>query len=350
MRKPRTGSIEHRDLFCRTFIETHLKFEPEGLPWPRLEPRYLELLRAFPFWIFARSMEQEADRMIAAFAGTLSDPVIREAVELQGYEEGRHGRLLDHMLERYEIDAAQVPLSNLPVTRDDFVVFGFGECLDSVIGFGGFALARRKQLFPKGLLDIFEHILFEEARHIVFFINWWRYEEELAGRTNPIARALAALQYHIRAGAHQAQGAQGAAVVPAPIDLTGGGSQAILEGVTPQMFIAEALAEERAHMARLDPRLLRPRLVPVLATAALLGLRMLPPARGNLSAPPSGCFVVAWLPRRRYCCASRAGSARGSSAPCRSSTNSCAARVKRSTCAKKSCTTALWSMSSSAAE
>jgi len=92
--KPRVGSIAHRDLFCRTFVETHLPFEPESLPWPRLEPRYVELLRAFPFWSFARSMEQEADRMIAAFSMTLADPTIREAVELQGYEEGRHGRLL----------------------------------------------------------------------------------------------------------------------------------------------------------------------------------------------------------------------------------------------------------------
>lgn len=277
MRKPRIGSIEHRDLFCRTFIETHLKFEPEGLPWPRLEPRYVELLRAFPFWSFARSMEQEADRMIATFAQTLSDPVIREAVELQGYEEGRHGRLLNHMLERYEIDAAQVPLSNLPVTREDWVVFGFGECADSFIGFGGFALAREKEIFPKGLLDIFEHILFEEARHIVFFMNWWRYEEALAGHTNPLARTIDGVKYHLRAVMHQAQGAQGSAVATTPLDLTGGGSQAILAGVTPAKFLAMALAEERMHMARLDPRLLRPRLVPVLATAALLGLRMLPP-------------------------------------------------------------------------
>ena len=277
MRKPRIGSLEHRDLFCRTFIETHRPFEPEDLPWPRLEARYVELLRAFPFWSFARSMEQEADRMIATFAQTLSDPVIRDAVELQGYEEGRHGRLINHMLERYEIDVPNVPLTNLPVTREDFVVFGFSECLDSVIGFGGFALAREKQIFPKGLLDVFEHILFEEARHIVFFINWWRYEEELTGRTNPFARQLAILQYHARAGMHQAQGAQGAAVVPAPIDLTGGGSQAILEGVSPKMFLEVALAEERAMMSRIDPRLLRPRLVPTLATAALLGLRMLPP-------------------------------------------------------------------------
>jgi hypothetical protein len=285
LRKPRAGSIEHRDLFCRTFMETHLPFEPEALPWPQLEPRYVELLRAFPFWSFARSMEQEADRMIATFARTLGDPVIREAVELQGYEEGRHGRLLDHMLERYAIDVPAVPLSNLPVTREHWVVFGFSECLDSFIGFGGFALARQKQIFPKPLLDIFEHILFEETRHIVFFFNWWRYEEALAGNTNALKRSFMALQYHFRALMHQAQGAQGAAVVPAPIDLTGGGSQAILEGVSPKMFLEVALAEERAMMSRIDARLLRPQTVPILAWAALLGLRMLPTRAETRKAP-----------------------------------------------------------------
>jgi hypothetical protein len=285
LRKPRIGSIEHRDLFCRTFIETHMPFEPEALPWPQLEPRYVDLLRAFPFWSFARSMEQEADRMIATFARTLTDPVIREAVELQGYEEGRHGRLLNHMLERYAIDVPSVPLSNLPVTRDSWVVFGFSECTDSFVGFGGFALARQKQIFPKALLDVFEHILFEEARHIVFFMNWWRYEEALAGHANPLARTLSALQYHVRAIMHTAQGAQGAAVVPAPLDLTGGGSQAILDGVTPKTFLEVALAEERAMMSRIDPRLLRPQIVPFLAWAALLGLRMLPP-RAETRKPP----------------------------------------------------------------
>jgi hypothetical protein len=273
----RVGSPQHRDLFCQTFVQTHRPFEPEQLPWPRLEPRYVELLRSFPFWSFARSMEQEADRMIAAFGKTLDDPVIREAVELQGYEEGRHGRLLGHMLERYQIDVPAVPLTNLPVTRDDFVVFGFSECTDSFVGFGGLTLARRKQIFPNALLDIFDHILFEEARHIVFFINWWRYEEQRAGHTNRIARTLAALRYHVRAIMHTAQGAQGAAVVPAPIDLTGGGSQAILEGVSPKMFLEAALETNSAMMARIDRRLLRPRIVPALATAALLGLRMLPP-------------------------------------------------------------------------
>ncbi len=285
MRKPRIGSPEHRDLFCRTFVETHLPFEPETLPWPRLEARYVDLLRAFPFWSFARSMEQEADRMIATFAKTLTDPVIRAAVELQGYEEGRHGRLLNHMLERYEIEVPAVPVSNIPVDRDSWVVFGYSECTDSVVGFGGFALAREKQIFPAALLDIFEQVLYEEARHIVFFINWWRYEEALAGNTSALSRTISALKYHVRAIMHTAQGAQGAAVVPAPLDLTGGGSQAILEGVSPRMFLEKALAEERAVMSRIDARLLRPRIVPFLATAALLGLRMLPPRAETAKRP-----------------------------------------------------------------
>ncbi len=282
MSKPRTGSLAHRDLFCRTFVETHRPFEPEDLPWPALEPRYVDLLRAFPFWSFARSMEQEADRMIATFAQTIDDPVIREAIELQGYEEGRHGRLLNYMLGRYEIDVPAVPLSHLPVTRDDFVVFGFSECADSFIGFGGFALARQKQLFPPGLLDIFEHILFEEARHITFFINWWRYEEARAGVTSPLARTIASLRYHVRAALHDAQGAAGAAVAP---DLTGGGSQVVLDGVSPKTFLELALAENRKHMARLDRRLLRPRIVPFLAGAAVLGLRMLPPRAPAVKRP-----------------------------------------------------------------
>jgi hypothetical protein len=275
----RVGSPEHRDLFCRIFIDTHRPFEPAELPWPQLEARHVELLRAFPFWAFALSMEQEAGRMITAFARTIDDPLIREAVDVQAYEEARHGRLLETMLERYGIEITPLPLSTKPVSRDDFLVFGFSECTDSVVGFGGFALARRKQVFPPALLDIFEHILYEEARHIVFFINWWRYEEERAGRSKPLARLIRAITYSVRAVMHTAQGAQGAEIAPGALNLTGGGSQAILEGVTPQMFLEVALAENGRMMARLDRRLLRPRIVPTLATAALLALRMLPPRK-----------------------------------------------------------------------
>ncbi len=272
----RIGSDEHRDLFCRTFLDTHLAFEPESLPWPKLEPHHVELLRSFPFWAFALSLEREAGRMITDFARTIEDPLIRKAIDLQSYEETRHGRLIEHMLARYEIDVPRVPLSNRPVDREDFVTFGFGECNDSFIGFGGFALAREKRVFPEALLGIFEHILFEEARHITFFINWWRYEEARAGRTNPFARAWRAATYQVRALMHTAQGAQGSQTV-ANLDLTGGGSATILEGVTPLSFLETALRENRAMMARIDRRLVRPRLIPTLATLATIALRLLPP-------------------------------------------------------------------------
>ena len=57
----------------------------------------------------------------------------------------------------------------------------------------------------------------------------------------------------------------------------------ILEGVSPKMFLEFALAENQKMMDRIDPRLLRPRIVPTLATAALLGLRMLPPRESSPS-------------------------------------------------------------------
>jgi hypothetical protein len=272
----RAGTPQHRDLFCRAFVETHLPFEPEALPWPQLEPHHVELLRGFPFWSLALGVEQKAGRMLAIFAESLGDPAIRKAVALQGYEEARHGRLLAHMLSRYGIEVQVAPPSLDAVARDDFLVFGFSECTDSFIGFGGFALARQKQLFPKQLLDVFSQVLYEEARHIVFFINWWRYEEALAGHGNAFARTARAIRYHVRAIQRTAQGAQDTANLA---ELTSGGSQAIFEGVTPQTFLEVALAEHRAMMERFDVRLLKPQIVPALATAAVLGLRMLPPRK-----------------------------------------------------------------------
>jgi hypothetical protein len=31
------GSEAHKELFCRSFMESHQKYEPEQLPWPDLD-------------------------------------------------------------------------------------------------------------------------------------------------------------------------------------------------------------------------------------------------------------------------------------------------------------------------
>ncbi|HYZ17098.1 MAG TPA: hypothetical protein VE591_11875 [Candidatus Acidoferrum sp.] len=272
----RVGTPQHREIFCRSFIDTHVPYEPENLPWPDLDATLLERLRAFPFWSVARSIEQRAGKMVTAFAHTIEDPLIREAVALQGIEETRHGRLMSHVLERYRIDVPVIPFADPRAIREDFLIFGFGECMDSFIGFGAFAIARRKQLFPDALMDIFEKILWEEARHIVFFINWWRYEEAKAGRDGLVHRTLESMKYHLKT---VTQPARGVADVAWP-KLEGNDLfQSMVGDVTPVMFLEAALEANRAMMDQLDRRLIKPRLMPRLATAALLAIRMLPPRK-----------------------------------------------------------------------
>lgn len=272
----RVGSPQHREIFCRSFIETHVPYEPENLPWPELDATLLERLRAFPFWSVARSIEQRAGRMVTAFAHTIEDPLIREAVALQGLEETRHGRLMSHVLERYGIDVPEIPFADPRAIKEDFLIFGFGECMDSFIGFGAFAIARQKQLFPESLMDIFEKVLWEEARHIAFFINWWRYEEAKAGRDGVIHRTLESIKYHVKT---VTQPARGVADVAWP-KLEGNDLfESIIADVTPVTFLETALAANRAMMARLDRRLIKPVLMPRVATALLLAIRMLPPRK-----------------------------------------------------------------------
>jgi hypothetical protein len=273
----RVGTPQHRDLFCRTFIETHVPFEPESLPWPELGEVHLRRLRAFPFWSYARSIEQRAGRMVTAFAQTLDDPLIREAVAVQGVEETRHGRLMSHVVERYGIDAPLIPIGDPPARTDDFCIFGFGECTDSFVGFGAFALAREKRLFPSDLLNIFENVLFEEARHITFFVNWWRYEEARAGRDKPFVRTFNSVRYHVRAAMGTASGATDMPAIPTQLDDPE--LDAIVKSITPAMFLEASLAENRRMMEKIDRRLLRPTVMPVLGTALLLGIRMLPPRK-----------------------------------------------------------------------
>ncbi len=57
------GSEQHKELFCRSFIESHLDYEPEQLPWPELDSVALERLRGIPFWKEALITEREAGLM-----------------------------------------------------------------------------------------------------------------------------------------------------------------------------------------------------------------------------------------------------------------------------------------------
>jgi hypothetical protein len=39
------GSVDHKELFCRSFMESYREYAPESLPWPNLYETALTILQ-----------------------------------------------------------------------------------------------------------------------------------------------------------------------------------------------------------------------------------------------------------------------------------------------------------------
>ena len=153
-----------------------------------------------PFWQEVLHTERRAGMIVHAFAQTIDEPIVRKAVDLQGREEARHADLLREMVRRYQIAVTELPLE--PMAGDvelAFKDFGFGECLDSFLGFGAFKLARQSEFLPESMFSIFETLMYEETRHIVFFINWMAWQAVRKGQGAAWRRALTSLRFYYRA-------------------------------------------------------------------------------------------------------------------------------------------------------
>src|SRR5215212_5316149 len=170
------GSQSHKELFCRVFIDTHAPYDVRALHWPTLDGASVERLRTLPFWAEALGTEQATALKVHAQAGLEDDALLREAVALQGYEEARHAALLRSLLTHYAIPVSSLPPVLVPAnTTWAFMRTEYGECFDSFFAFGLFAVARESGFVPAALVDRFDPILQEEARHILFFVNWLGY-------------------------------------------------------------------------------------------------------------------------------------------------------------------------------
>jgi len=254
------GSEAHKELFCRSLLESHERFDPQALPWPALDEESLRKLRALPFWPMALQAETNAGAMIAGYGATVKDPMIREAVLLQGFEEGRHGRLIQALVDRYDLKAVAQPPQLAP-TESAFIHFGYCECLDSFLGFGAFRLARELHFFPESLISLFTRVLWEEARHIVFFVNWIAYERVQNGYGSALMQAVSTAIGYIRALFDRlVNNRRMAEEATEPLELP---------NVTLSGLLSAALSENDLLMSRFDPRLLRPRVMPVLARGVL---------------------------------------------------------------------------------
>jgi hypothetical protein len=104
-----------------------------------------------------------------------SDGELREAIELQGFEEKRHAPLLAALTAHYRIPIQTPPPHEPGSLENEFLLAGFGECFDSFFAFGSIAVANDSGYFTPELVQIFEPVVQEEARHILFFVNWVKY-------------------------------------------------------------------------------------------------------------------------------------------------------------------------------
>ncbi|MGK7874295.1 MAG: ferritin-like domain-containing protein [Xenococcaceae cyanobacterium] len=268
------GSEQHKELFCRSFIDSYLKYEPEQLPWPDLDSVALERLRGIPFWKEALTTEREAGVMVSAFATTMSDPLLREAIALQGREETRHAQLVEFLINHYDIQISDLPEARIPNnTEAAFIDFGFEECLDSFFAFGMFGIARQSNYFPEALFTIFDPILDEEARHIVFFINWVTYLQINQGWGFSGFRAAHALWHYGRVLKRLIQ-TFGSSEGEQETTFTATGASNFMDDLTPELFFSTCLEENAQRMSVFDKRLLQPQLMSRLSKIALGCLRV----------------------------------------------------------------------------
>jgi hypothetical protein len=266
------GSEQHKELFCRSFIDTHDPYDPMRMDWPEIDEASLARLRAMPFWHEAISTESDVARKVQALAPLQTDPLLREAIELQGYEEGRHSALLDEMLRHYAIPRPPIreeQLSGNPTW--DFMRVGYGECFDSFFAFGLYTLARDSGLFPPALLTTMAPIVQEEARHILFFVNWIAYcraQQPSAAKLVHMGRCALAMWLQvwtrIKTAVSAARGA-GSGGDSGEDDFMLGVKDSLDVVSSPRQFLEVCLRENDARLAPYDPRLLRPRFVPAIA-------------------------------------------------------------------------------------
>src|SRR5246127_3222871 len=169
----RLGSDAHKTLFCRTLLDTFNPYKPAVIDWPELDAQARERLVSLPIWDIAVQTEGRARLNVASYAAVVRDPLLREAIELNAFEEGRHKNVLANLVTAYGIALAPEPEYVRPGDPEwAFMVTGYSECIDSFFAFGLFQSAKRSGFFPPELVDTFEPVMQEEARHILFFVNW----------------------------------------------------------------------------------------------------------------------------------------------------------------------------------
>jgi hypothetical protein len=276
------GSDAHRDAACRMFRDTFNPYKPSVIAWPQLDADALGRLTSLPIWDIAVATEDKASARMKAYAEATADRAWGEAIRQNGWEEQRHREVLANLVTSYGIVLGPQQPDTPPADPEwGYLVTGYSECIDSFFAFGLFELARRSGYFPQELVDTFEPVIQEEARHILLFANWlaWHRKRLTTGRRLRfefrVARAWIFLAWE--------RASMAGGMEQPDNNFTMNGSKAVSDAaITPLDLMAICLRENDRRFAGYDARLLRPTTTPALARAAVWVGSRLRRARGLL--------------------------------------------------------------------
>ena len=82
-------------------LDTHDPYQPAAIGWPHLDPAARDRLAALPIWDIAVQTEGKASTRVASYADQVTDPLLRQAMQLNGFEEGRHKQVLAGLVAAY---------------------------------------------------------------------------------------------------------------------------------------------------------------------------------------------------------------------------------------------------------
>jgi hypothetical protein len=265
----RNGSVEHRDLVCREFINGFKSYEVSDRQWPELDRLSASRIRAMPFWNDALRAEQIAAGCARRMAEAESDHALREALAMLAYEKGRAASLIESLMHRYGIKIQRLRGDRRRSPEWGYMWNGFTELNDMLLAFGLFRLGAQAQFLPATLITIFEDLMAEEARHVMLFHNWTILRMRRAPfhlRPMVMIRGVAGLSLttfgRLRAGMRVAlsrpfKEPAGHFVMWAPSRLLG-------NAVSFRRFIEIGIGEFDRRMATFDPSLPRPWLAPAM--------------------------------------------------------------------------------------
>jgi hypothetical protein len=252
-------------MFCRMLLDTFDPYKPTELDWPDLSGDALARITSLPFWQVAVDTEDKASVHVAEAAKISGDPLVKEALELMAFEEARHRRVLSALVNHYGIKIETNPPYNPAASRAEwnFMSTGYGECLDSFFAFGLFELASASGFFPPELIETFEPVIQEEARHLVFFVNWASYKQANAPLMEKPWFGVKRLLHLALNGL----GRMGFAFDDDDENFAATGKDSVGIDVSLSGFIDMCLAENSRRMSQIDPRLLRPTIIPTAVKA-----------------------------------------------------------------------------------